>query len=243
MILRWNGNLISVNGKLADCTPAPPPVVPSDMDFIYLADKFDGTKVVNSAPNSTFGDYMAQGTITKNGSGALCYLTNNNTNSNYLYKWLTETEKTNIEAVTGTYTYFIRMINTTSVGGIVSTRAYNIVSGDHYNYMVRCSGKQIEFHDTTGHLMSSADFPLDVDRVYKLQISGSYFYLKNLDTAATYAYSYSTSRNMSNYMTTFWAGFMSEAHLDRFYGFAGIARTTTESEDTDIKNCLMNQQV
>ena len=40
--------------------PTPTPSVPSDMDFIYFAKDFDGSKITNVAPNSTFGDYLQQ---------------------------------------------------------------------------------------------------------------------------------------------------------------------------------------
>ena len=222
------------------------PTLPSDMDFVYLAKNFDGTKVVNAAPNSTFGDYLAYGTITSNGSGASCYLSNGSSRDNYLYKVLTTAELNNIMAnatSSSAYTFFFRMMtDSTAVGGMMSTRAYGVpgYSGDHYNYMVRCENNQIQFHANGGVDLGS-DFMLNVDRVYKLVVAYDKAYTYNLDTSASYTIDYITSRNMSKYMTTFWAGYQNEATLARFYGFAGIPRATTAAEDEAIKNCLMNQ--
>lgn len=241
-MLQWNGKLISINRGLAEWHEPPVPDVPTDMDFIYLAKNFDGSKIPNSALNSTFGDYMANGTLTTNGSGASCYLSNANSASNYLYKNLTSTELDNIKAVNGTYTFFIRMMMTNGgslAGGIMSTRG----NGGGYVYMLRCESNQIQFHDYSATNLGTTNFGLNVDRVYKLQISGSYFYAKNLETSATYSRNFGTSRSMGQYMTTFWSGYGTEAMLDRFYGFAGVPRATTESEDEAIKECLMNQSV
>lgn len=241
-MLQWNGNFLSVNGLLTsfgEPVPTPPaPALPSDMDFVYLAKNFDGTKIVNAVQGSTFGDYLENGTLTVNGSGASCYLSNGLSSSNYLYKDLSEAQLNAIKAENGTYTFFVRMMQTGSYstcGGIMSTR----MNGG-YVYMLRCDNNQVQFHDWSGHNLG-ADFMMNVDRVYKLQVSGSYFYGKNLDTDATTSISFGTDRSMGYRMTTFNAGFGSEAYLDRFYGFAGIARATTEEEDTSIKNYLMSQ--
>ena len=98
--------------------PEPPtPTFPSDMDFIYLANDFDGTKIPNIVPNSTFGDYLQYGTLVKNGSGSSCYLSKYSSSSNDgLYKELTTTELANIQAVNSTYTFFIRMMQDVSSG-------------------------------------------------------------------------------------------------------------------------------
>lgn len=214
------------------------PTLPSDMDFVYLAKNFDGTKVVNVAPNSTFGDYLAYGTITSNGSGASCYLSNDVSASNYLYKQLTNSELDNIKAESGTYTWFIRMMQTGSYsgscGGIMSTR-----SNGGYVYMIRCEDNQLQFHSTSAYNLGS-DFMMNVDRVYKVTVSGSSVEVKNLDTDVTWT-GYISYRSMGTNMTTFWTGYSDEAKLDRFYGFAGIPRATTTAEDAEIKDCLMNQ--
>ena len=241
-MLQWNGNFLSVNGLLTsfgEPVPTPPaPAIPSDMDFVYCARNFDGTKITNSAPNSTFGDYMAAGTLTTNGSGAGYYLSNGYSDGNYLYKNLTSEQLNAIKAEDSTYTFFIRMMSDANsyVGGVVSWR----METDGYVYMIRSYGAYLQIHDEEGH-EPGEQFRLDTDRVYKIQVSGSYFYAKNLDTDATWANQYSTYRNMGPIMTTFSAGIGGESELARFYGFAGIARATTEGEDTSIKNYLMSQ--
>lgn len=235
------GRGLFVNGTRAALPEgAPGPSLPADTDFVYLAKNFDGTKIVNAAQGSTFGDYLQYGTLTVNGSGASCYLSNNVSDNNYLYKQLTNTELDNIMAVNGTYTFFIRMMQTgvysNSCGGIMSTRA-----DGGYIYMIRCENNQLQFHTFSGTNLGS-DFMLDVDRVYKVSVSGSNAEAKNLDTGVTWTSSIGTSRRMGNKMTTFWAGFTGESKLDRFYGFAGIARATTVDEDEAFKAALMNQE-
>jgi hypothetical protein len=238
-MLRFNNKLIRINGNLAGEVIIPPkPPVPSDMDFIYLAKDFDGTKITNKAINSTFGDYLANGTITINGSGSTCYLSNDLSDSNYLYKNLTNDELNKIKAIDTTYTWFIRVYTESNgVGGIFSTR----MSGG-YVYMIRSNGTQLQIH-TSGGYDCGSDFLLNVDRVYKVTINGSSFLAKNLDTNAIYYLDYSTNRNMGNFMTTFNAGYNGESKLDRFYALAGIPRATTAEEDEIIKSVLMNQNL
>lgn len=238
-MLSFNNKLISIGGKLTNWTPPPPGVVPADMDFVYLANDFDGSKIPNRAPNSTFGDYVQYGTLTKNGSGSNCYLSNDLNYLNYLGKELTADELNNIKAVDNTYTFFIRMMMLTdsSCGGVMSTR-YN----GGYNYMIRCRELQLQIHTSSGTNLGS-NFMMNVDRVYKVQIHGTSFYAKNLETNAEYNLTYSGSRSMGTLMTSFNAGFSGEGVLDRFYAFAGIARETTDSEDDAIKDVLMNQSL
>lgn len=223
-------------------TPPEPPVptYPSDMDFIYLANDFDGIKIPNRVDNSTFGDYIKYGTLTVNGSGASCYLSNSGSDSNYLQNSLSSENAAKIQGVNNVYTFFIRMMqnNSTAVGGIMSTR-----SNGGYIYMIRCENKQLQLHTTTGYNLGS-DFSLAVDRVYKVVINGASFYAKNLDTNAEYNLTYSTNRQMGTNMRSFDAfSNYNEAHLDRFYAFAGIARTTTAEEDEIIKAIMMNQSI
>lgn len=220
--------------------PRPTPPIPSDMDFIYQAKDFDGIKIPNKATGSDFGDYLGVGTLTVNGSGASCYLSNGVSDSNYLQNSLSSANATKIQGVNNVYTFFIRMMQDTStaVGGIMSTRS----DGGGYIYMIRCYNKQLQIHTLSGNNLGS-DFSLTVDRVYKVVINGSSFYAKNLDTNAEYNLTYTGSRQMGTVMRTFDAysiGF-GEANLDRFYAFAGIARATTAEEDTIINNILMNQ--
>lgn len=211
---------------------------PSDMDFIYQAKDFDGTKIPNKATNSTFGDYIKYGTLTVNGSGASCYLSNDNSDDNYLENSLSSENAMKIQGVNNVYTFFIRMMQdtSTSVGGIMSTR-----SNGGYIYMIRCVDKQLQIHTDTGNNLGS-DFSLAVDRVYKVVINGASFYAKNLDTNAEYNLTYLTKRSMGTNMRTFNAfEYFWESNLDRFYAFAGIARATTAEEDASIKDVLMNQ--
>lgn len=209
-------------------------VIPVDMDFIYQANDFDGTKIPNKALNSTFGDYLQQGTLTVNGTGALCYLSNNHSDSNYLYKILTNDELTNIKAENTAYTWFIRVAATNGVGGIMSTRA-----GGGYVYMIRSNGNYLQIHTNTENTING--FTLTQEYVYKVVINGSNFYAKNLVTGDVYSFTYSTSRSMGNEMRTFNAGYGGESYLDAFYAMAGIARETTDAEDKIIKNVLLEQ--
>lgn len=240
MILSINNKLVSINGGLTNYFVPPPPepgVVPNDMDFVYQAKDFDGTKIPNKAPNSTFGDYLQAGTLTVNGSGSTCYLSNGYSSSNYLYKDLTQQELTNIMANNSYYTFFVRMmhLDTGGMGGIMSCR----LEGG-YIYMIRNNGNMIQFHTSQWEDMGS-DFLLDVDRVYKLVVGPNYYYGKNLDTGAEWSIDNYDERSMGNIMSTFNAS--SESELDRFYAFAGIARQTTVEEDLAIKDALMNQSL
>ena len=60
------------------------PSIPSDMDFVYLANDFVTGGIPNRATNSDMGTYLAQGTLTQNGTGGDCYLSNGNSASNFL---------------------------------------------------------------------------------------------------------------------------------------------------------------
>lgn len=236
MILSINNKLVSINGKLSNWTEPPPPVFPTDMDFVYQAKDWDGTKIPNKALNSTWGDYLGNGNLTLNGSGSTAYLSSGKSNTDYLYKNLTQTELDNIKAVNGTYTWFIRMYTDDGgTGGIMSCR-----SNGGYIYMIRCNSRQLQIHDRGGHDCGS-NFMMNVDRVYKVQVSGMSYYAKNMETGDTWTYNSSATKSMGTKMTTFNAGFSGEYSLDRFYAFAGIPRATTEEEDTLIANVLMNQ--
>lgn len=232
---------LTINGRpigLFDTTPAPIPSVPSDMDFIYFAKDFDGSKITNVAPNSTFGDYLQSGTLTKNGSGSSCYLSKGTSNS-YLYKDLTTAQLDNIKALNNTYSFFIRMMQDTSttVGGVMSCR----LNGG-YVYMIRCNNKQLQIHTSSGNNLG-ANFSMATDRVYKVVINNSSFKAFNLDTSATYSLTYAYGRDMGSTMTSFHAGYSGELALDKFFAFAGIPRATTSEEDEIIKTALMNQSI
>lgn len=241
-MIRFNNKLVRVNGNLAAIgyvpPEPPPPSVPSDMDFIYLANDFDGSKITNVAPNSTFGDYLQSGTLVKNGSGSSCYLSKG-TSYSYLYKDLTTTQLDNIKALNNTYSFFIRMMQdtSTSVGGVMSCR----LNGG-YIYMIRCNNQQLQIHTSSGTNLGS-NFSMATDRVYKVVINDSSFQAFNLDTSATYSLTYTGGRQMGNIMTSFHAGYSGELALDKFYAFAGIPRETTAEEDEIIKTVLMNQSL
>lgn len=233
--LSHNGNLIQRGANKFIYRNYNPPI-PEDMDFIYQAKDFDGTKIPNKAINSTFGDYLQYGSLTLNGSGATCYLSNNHSDSNYLYKILTNDELTKIKAIDTAYTWFIRVAATSGTGGIMSTRE----SGG-YIYMIRNNNNLLEIHTGSGHAING--FTLTQEYVYKVVINGSTFYAKNLVTGDEYSFTYSTNRDMGKEMRTFNAGFTGESNLDAFYAMAGIARETTDAEDEMIKNILLQQSV
>ena len=243
-MLKYNGTILKVNNGasvIGSITPSLP--YPEDMDFIYLAKDLDSTKIPNKVQGSTFGDYLKSGSLTINGSGASCYLTNNNASDRYLYKDLTTAQLDAMKAISSTYTYFIRCMqqsSDTGMGGILSWR-YNNGSNNTYIYMIRAYQQQLQIHTASGNQCGS-NFSLTTDRVYKIVINGSSFKAYNLDNNAEYSLTYSTNRSMGSQMRTFWAG-TEEYNLTRFYAIAGIPRATTAEEDTKIKNILMNQSL
>ena len=244
MILSVNNKLVSINGKLSNWTAPEPGVLPSDMDFVYLANNFDGTKVVNVATNTTFGDYLQEGTITKNGSGADCYLSNGFGN-NRLYINLTNDQLMKMYPNNNgdSYTFFLRAYQkpTRSTSGIITWR----VSG--YIYMIRCNGGQLQLHTSSGYNLGS-NFMLTSDTVYKVIATNSggthSIYAVNLMTDAV-SQSYTYNPNMNTKMSSF-TGYSSssgESQTDAIYGIAGIPRLTTPEEDEAIKDVLMNQNL
>lgn len=238
-VLTRNGINITRNGAYAyRDVEFPNPIIPSDMHFIYLANNFDGSKIPNSALESDMGDYVQVGTLTKNGSGSDCYLSNNLSN-NYLSITLTQSQLDLMKANEGTYTYFIRVIQTNQgLGGILSWR-----SQGSYVYMIRCFAQQIQLHRNSGTNLGTENFSIATDNVYKIVVNGNNYYAKNLTTNATWSDTNSTTKNMGLEMRTFQAGYSGEDDLDRFYGVAGISRATTDEEDEAIKTYLMTQGV
>lgn len=208
------------------------------LDFLYQAKDLTSTGIPNKAINSTYGEYKKAGTLTSNGSGASCYLTNGNSDSNYLYIDLTTDQLNAMKATNSTYTFFCRVMQTANgLGGVFSWRKNN--NSKAYIYMIRADNQQLQIHTKTGYNCGS-NFSLATDRVYKIVINGSSFIAYNLDDSSTYSLTYSTYRNMGTKMTSFFAGTF-ESALSRFYAVAGIARATTNEEDAEIKNILMNQ--
>lgn len=214
--------------------------IPLDLDFLYQAKDFDGTKIPNKAINPVFGDYLKAGTLTKNGSGSECYLSNANSQNNYLYVDLTSSQVTSIKALAGTtYTWFIRVANTSGLGGIVSTRNNE---DSNYVYMIRSNGSQLQVHDSTGRNLGS-NFALTSVNVFKVRISGTSYYAKNLTTGSEWSQTNSTGKAMGTRLKSFHAGVNSECNLAAFYAMAGIPRDTTAEEDETMKNALLAQNV
>lgn len=209
----------------------------SQLDFLYQAKDLTSTGIPNKATNSTYGEYKKAGTLTSNGSGASCYLTNGSSDKNYLYIDLTTEQLNAMKATNTTYTFFCRVMQTANgIGGVFSWRKNK---SDDYIYMIRAHNKQLQLHSTNGYDCGS-NFSLTTDIVYKIVINGSSFIAYNLDNNTTYTLNYSTNRKMGTRMTSFFAG-SDESILSRFYAVAGIARATTNEEDNDIKNIIMNQ--
>lgn len=248
-MIRFNNKLVRVNGNLAAIGYVPPeppgPSIPSDMDFIYFANDFDGTQVPNRATGTNaFGPYLEEGTITKNGSGPDCYLSNGFGN-NRLYINLTQDQLYKMYPYNNgdTYTFFLRAYQNTTRGtsGIITWRT----SG--YRYMIRCNNGQLQLHTDSGWNLG-LDFLLTSDKVYKVIATKSNdscsISAKNLNTGVVSS-PYTYSPNMDNKMSSF-TGYnsgSSESQTDAIYALAGIPRATTEEEDEIIKTALMNQSL
>jgi hypothetical protein len=241
-MLKYNNSILKVNNGASTINFTRVPLIPNDMDFIYLANDFDGTQIPNKATGTTtFGPYLKQGTITKNGSGSSAYLSNGLSESNYLYKDLTTTELNTLKAIDGTYTFFIRVMQTS--GGLGAIMSCRLLNDDGYIYMIRAHDNELEIHTDSQHKCGS-NFSLTTDIVYKVVINGSTFKAVNLSTNDEFAFTYSTNRNMGTRMSTFngYSG-SAEGRLDRFYALAGIPRATTLTEDANIKAALMTQSI
>lgn len=249
-MLRFNNKLIRLNGNLAGeviIPPEPPaPSVITDMDFIYLANDFDGTQIPNKATGiNAFGPYLVEGTITKNGSGADCYLSNGFNGNNRLYYNLTNDQLNKMKPTNNgdIYTFFIRAYQNTSrsTSGILSWRT----SG--YIYMIRCNSGQLQLHTSGGNNLGS-NFLLTSDKVYKVIATKSNdtcsISAKNLNTGSVSS-SYTYSPTMNNKMVSFtgYATSSGESYTDAIYALAGIPRATTAEEDEIIKTVLMNQSL
>lgn len=215
------------------------PKIPIDLDFLYQAKDFDGSKIPNKAINPTFGDYLQAGTLTKNGSGSECYLSNASSSSNYLYVDLTSAQVTAIKALAGTtYTWFFRVANSSGYGGIMSTR-----NGDsNFIYMFRSNGSQLQIHNSSGRDLGS-NFTLSSENVFKVRISGGNYYAKNLTNGSEWSLTDNYTKAMGTRMKTFYAGSGTEAYLAAFYSMAGIPRDTTAEEDELMKSCLLSQSI
>lgn len=210
------------------------PSIPSDMDFVYLANDFTSGGIPNKANNSDMGNYLVQGTVTKNGSGSNCYLSNGNSVSNYLYINLTTARLTAMKALSSYYTFFVRAYQSSS--GLGALFCWRILDTNAYVYMIRCNNGKLQIHNTTG----VDTLTLSASKVFKVTVNGSNAVVSDME-GTTQTASVSSSRNMGSRMTSFYAGTGSEAVLNRLYGVAGIARQTTAYEDTVIRDLLLSQ--
>lgn len=209
------------------------PTIPSDMDFVYVANDFTSVGIPNKAANSDMGNYLVSGTITKNGSGKDCYLSNANSTSNYLYIDLTANRLNAMKALSSYYTFFVRAYQSTA--GLGALFCWRILDPNAYVYMIRNNNGKLQIHDTSG----VDTLTLSASKVFKITVNGSNAVVSDMEgTTQTVSVS---SRNMQTRMTSFYAGVLDEGVLDRLYGIAGIARQTTAYEDTVIRDLLLTQ--
>lgn len=210
------------------------PAIPSDMDFMYLANDFVSGGIPNRATNSDMGNYLVAGSLTKNGSGSSCYLSNGNSGSNYLYIDLTTARLNAMQATGSYYTFFVRAYQSSSgLGGLLCWR---ILSESAYIYMLRCNSGKLQVHGTSG----VDTLNLSASKVFKITVNGANITVSDME-GSTQTVSIGSSRNMAARMTSFSAGYPEESILDRLYGVAGIARQTTAAEDAVIRDLLLTQ--
>lgn len=210
------------------------PTIPSDMDFVYLANDFVTGGIPNKVTGSDMGNYLVAGTITKNGSGSNCYLSNGNSVSNYLYIDLTASRLNAMQATGSYYTFFVRAYQYSS--GLGALFCWRILDVNAYIYMIRCHDGLLQVHGTSGVDVLS----LSESKVFKIVVNGSNIAVSDME-GSTQTVSIGSSRNMSTRMTSFFAGTGSESVLDRLYGVAGIARQTTAAEDAVMRDLLLTQ--
>lgn len=251
--LSHNGNLLYRGANhfvYRNYTPPTPPIL-DIVHFMYCANDFDGTKIPNRATNSDIGDYLSCGTITKNGSGSNCYLTNDLNSDNFLYTTLSTNTRDLMKAINNTYTFYVRVKQdySYSTGGIITWRFNpNQGPGESYCYMIRCEDQKIQIHFMYG---VNTNFSLTSDSVYKIEMSGNTCIITDLATGTYETYFDSNDRGMSTIMASFVGGggepplYPSgyEQYLDKFYAIAGVARATTTDEDEVIKTYMLSQGV
>lgn len=210
------------------------PTIPSDMDFMYLANDFASGGIPNRAANSDMGNFLVAGSLTKNGTGRNCYLSNGNSGSNYLYIDLTSATLNTMQATGSYYTFFARAYQSSSsgLGGLLSWR----ILSDAYIYMFRCNAGKLQVHGTSG----VDTLTLSASKVFKLTVNGANVTVSDMEGSAQ-TVSIGSSRSMGTRMTSFNAGYEVESSLDRLYGVAGIARQTTATEDAVIRDLLLTQ--
>ena len=246
-IIRLNNKILRINNGITRWEEPPKPLIPNDMDFMYLANDFDGDKIPNKATGANaFGPYLEEGTITKNGSGSDCYLSNGFVN-NRLYINLTNDQLYKMYPSNNgdTYTFFIRAYQNTSRGtsGIITWRD----GGYSYIYMIRCNAGQLQLHTSGGNNLGN-NFLLTSDKVYKVIATKNNgtcsISAKNLNTGDV-SQSFTYNPNMHTKMSSF-TGYSigtGECQTDAIYALAGIPRATTEEEDNQIKAYMLSQGV
>lgn len=202
--LKRGSNILTRNGDVIIRNYIPPtPPISEDLMFLYLANDFDGTKIPNRATNGLMGDYLKWGTITKNGSGSSCYLSNDLDGTNYLYTSISTTVRDLMRAFDNTFTYYVRVYNrNVGTGGIISWRSnFGNAQGSNYCYMIRTNSEKLEVHFDSG--VGLEGWLLDSDKVYKLEFDSSGVVVTDLSNNNTYTIENSTDRGMSTYMFSF----------------------------------------
>lgn len=250
-VLTRNGINLTRNGAYAyRKIDFPTPPVLDILHFIYCANDFDGTKIPNKATNSDVGDYLMYGSLDKNGTGGDCYISPSSYGA-YLYVGLTEAQRDLMRANDSTYTFFVRVQNSSSLGGILSWRSMkgSYGPGNNYNYMIRANSGKLQIHFNGGNDLGN-NFTLESDAVFKIVVNGQNFYAKNFKNNAEWTGIDSQQKGMDTYMFSIAANCSnpgeitgSEYNLGKFFGVAGIARATTDEEDEAIKTYLMTQGV
>ena len=234
-----NRTILTPSGDSFVAIDASDRLFPRDMDFIYLANDYNGTNIPNRATNTDMGSYNKNGTITKNGSGSDCYLSNGLVYSNFLYIDITSARLNAMKASNSTYTYFVRVYAPSNgIGGIICFRN----TDDNYKYMIRCNSNKIQVGPSGDKTLT-----LNPNKVFKITINDANAVVNDLD-GNTQTVNITTTRVMGTRMTSFLAGvnnyaYRNEGKLDRFYGIAGIARSTTSLEDAKIRAFLLSQGV
>lgn len=214
------------------------------IDFIYFANNYQtNVGILNSVQNTEFGTYGLYNSsynLTKNGTGADCYLSHPNSSSYHLRMSMTTTQLTNFKAINKPYTFYMRVYSTSGIGGVFSWRTE---SGSTYNYMIRTNDNKIQLHTTSG--LDSLNL---VDgNVIKIEIFSNTATITDLDSKLTDTKNIGTTRSMGNMMLTILAGAASqestEYNLAKLYGLAGVQRRTTEEEDELMRQMLHSQSV
>ena len=239
-----NNKLLKINTRfVSNIKSAPKPVlIPEGTDFIYFANDYQqGIGIPNRVTDSDMGTYEIYNgnDLIVNDPGHDCYLRQPAISQSYrLQIELTGERLTAMKALDGkSYTYYCRVYNTNGTGGIFCWR--NGPYGDGYVYMMRSNGNSFQFHTSSG----IDTLPLYDGNVIKIYVNSDTAVIKDLDTGDERTLNITTNRTMNPRMTTFWAGYSTEAYLAKMYGLAGIHRETTADEDERFRNILHTQEI